>query len=192
MKEMYKGFEIEILQDEIAESPRDWDNLGILAVVQNRYVDGDEIVTEDTVTDILNDEDLIALPVYAYVHGSVRLGTEGFADRFDSGMVGVIYISIAKAQLEYTSSYSEDIVKQVLKGEVETYSKYLSGDVLGYVIKHNGEVLDSCYGFYDDPDSVLSQAKEAADCIPIESCSVIVPDNNSGIGKEGCHGLNGF
>lgn len=191
MKEKYKGFEIEIVRDEEAESPRNFDNLGTLAVMYNRYFDGDEIVTEDTVTDILNDDDLIALPVYGYIHGYVKLGTGDFGDRFDSEMAGVIYISIAKAQLEYTSNYSEEVVKQVLKCEIETYSKYLSGDVLGYEIRYSGEVLDSCWGFYDSYGDVLTQAKAAADCIDVESCTIIVPGNNSGIGKEGCYGLKG-
>jgi len=189
--EKYKCFDIEIVRDEISFNPRDevGTKIGTLAVVNNRYFLGDETVTKDTVTDILNDDGLISLPVYAHVHGDVKLSTKDFADRFDSGMAGVIYVD--KSDNDYINSYNsnEELVKEALRGEVEEYSRYLSGDVLGYVIRLNGECIDSCWGFYDTFENVLIQAKEAADCIDVESCTIIIPDNNSGIGKEVCNGF---
>jgi hypothetical protein len=180
MKELYKGFEIEVCQDQYCNnSPRDWSTLGIIAIVQNRYFECSETVTQETVNDILNDPDLISLPVYAHIHSNVSLSTSDFSDRFDSGMAGVIYVSKHAAKKEFGDIFSEEIILSNLKSEVNTYSMWLSGDVLGYTIKLNGDVIDSCWGFYDTAENVLIQAKEAADNI----------DNNSGVGNEGCkHG----
>jgi len=36
----------------------------------------------------------------------------------------------------------------MLDNEVKTYDQYLTGDVYGYEIKEDGEVIDSCWGFY--------------------------------------------
>jgi hypothetical protein len=187
MKELYKGFEIEVVQDDVSnDNPRDWDNLGTIAIVRNRYFYGDETVTKDTVTDILNDPDLISLPVYAHIHSSVRLSTRDFSDRFDSGMAGVIYVSRKDAEKEFGEILSDEKVKSTLKIEIETYSTWVSDEVLGYTIKLNGDVIDSCWGFYDTVENVLAQAKEAADHIGNNGCVFNTPDNNSGIGNEGC------
>jgi hypothetical protein len=187
MKEMYKGFEIEVCQDQYRnDNPRDWSNLGIIAIVYNRYFEGDETVTQETVNDILNDPDLISLPVYAHIHSNISLSTSDFSDRFDSGMAGVIYVSKHTAKKEFGDIFSEEIILSNLKSEVNTYSTWLSDGVLGYTIKLNGDVIDSCWGFYDTVESVLAQAKEAADGIDNNQCVFNTPDNNSGVGNEGC------
>lgn len=50
-------------------------------------------------------------------------------------------------------------VTEYLKGEVETYDQYLTGDVYGYKVfkVENGEEeeLDSCWGFYGQEDCML-------------------------------------
>jgi hypothetical protein len=51
----------------------------------------------------------------------------------------------------------ESILKW-LRGEVETYSAYMSGEVYGFQITENadpddperGDIIDSCWGYYGD------------------------------------------
>ena len=45
-------------------------------------------------------------------------------------------------------------VKSCLKGEVETYSQYLNGEVYCYFIKDDsGDIVDSCGGFYSEEEA---------------------------------------
>lgn len=45
-----------------------------------------------------------------------------------------------------------EYAKQMLKNEVKVYDQYLTGDVYGYILEEDGEVIDSCWGFYgSDP-----------------------------------------
>lgn len=46
--EKYKGYTINIRQDDCPTSPRDWDNLGTIALKDNRYVSGDEEFSDAT------------------------------------------------------------------------------------------------------------------------------------------------
>ena len=57
-------------------------------------------------------------------------------------------------------------VEKVLKGEVETYSRYLNGEVYGWTIAKQetpDEITDSVWGYIDDTDYVLKEAKDSVD-----------------------------
>jgi hypothetical protein len=44
------------------------------------------------------------------------------------------------------------MIQTCLKGEVEVYDQYLTGDVWGFEVVEDGEVTDSCWGFFgSDP-----------------------------------------
>jgi len=52
-----------------------------------------------------------------------------------------------------------------MKGEVETYDQFLTGDVYGFqVVDSDDEVIDSCWGFYSD-EGVKDAISEAKACI---------------------------
>jgi hypothetical protein len=75
---------------------------------------------------------------------------QGHAE-FDSGQIGFIFVSKEKARKEYGKLTKAALVKveKYLAGEVEVYDQYLSGDVYWFKkVDENGEVLDSCGGFY--------------------------------------------
>ncbi len=173
--EHYKGYAIELYPDDNPDNPRDWDNLGTMVCSHRNYNLGDDDY-KDTIRWMLSDcgyvdlKELLQtiernegpvfyLPVYMYEHSGVALSTGGFNDPFDSGMVGIIYVSKAKVREEWgckhISPKIKDIVISNLKAEVETYSMYLNGEVYGYQVKpldEDGEVidddLDSCWGYY--------------------------------------------
>lgn len=79
----------------------------------------------------------VMLPLFLYDHSGITMRTCDFGDRWDSGQVGWIYCSREKAIYEwggkgkrFTKQVKEKATKY-LKGEVETYDQYLTGDVWG-------------------------------------------------------------
>lgn len=93
----------------------------------------------------------IILPVYVHKHSGIAMSTSSFDDSWDSGQAGFIYVSRDEAEeLSPTDKNTEEWATQVLSDEVEVFGRYLDGDVYGFVIENeDGEVVDSCYGFYD-------------------------------------------
>jgi hypothetical protein len=93
------------------------------------------------------------LPLYLYDHSGITMNTTGFSCPWDSGQVGVIFMSpqtVAKEGISDPEGY--------LKGEVKTYDQYLRGEVFGYILKNaSGEEVDSCWGYYG-----LDHCKEEA------------------------------
>ena len=96
-------------------------------------------------------------PLYLYDHGGITMNTTGFSCRWDSGCVGIIYLSKKKAEDEWATESEDERAKladQCLVGEVEVYSQYLEGDVYGFVIEQwdgfDWVSEDSCWGFYGD------------------------------------------
>ena len=138
------------------QNPRtEWDNFGTITCNPNsRYYLGEEQKDAEEVDAIFNNKkEYIALPVYAYIHSNTCLNTTGFDCPWDSGQSGIIYVSRAKIRKEFSvkriSPKLFSKVIELLKGEVETFSDYLSGEVYGYEIKDSeGLITDSCYGFY--------------------------------------------
>ena len=95
----------------------------------------------------------IILPLFVYEHGGITMNTSGFSCPWDSGQVGFIYVSVAEAKKEYgwnrLTSKRRKQIESYLRQEVETYDKYLTGDVWGYVIyEEEDDPIESCWGFY--------------------------------------------
>ena len=156
-----------IVYDETPESPRDWDNLGTMICFHGRYNLGDkhgynknDYSSWDELEKAIlveNGRDAIILPVYMYDHSGVSLSTTPFSCRWDSGQVGFIVVDRDTVRKEYgvkrITAEKKALVEYYLKGEVETYSQYLNGDVYGYEVYSidedgNEEFEDSCYGYY--------------------------------------------
>ncbi len=86
---------IEIERDPDPQDPAEWDSMGKIAyLASSRYKLGTEALSQEQMREIevgINDETLIGLPVYAYVHGDVSLSTEPHSCPWDSGLSGYIY-----------------------------------------------------------------------------------------------------
>lgn len=181
-KENYKGHTIKIEQDENPESPREWDNLGKIICFHKEYELGDphDYNSEnykgwdEFLAEIKTTKADIILPLYLYDHSGLRIKVGSFAGllpqghaEFDSGQVGFI-IATAEAirksfGVKKITTTVREKAEKVLRGEVETYDKYISGQVCGFVIENSdGENLDSCWGFYGYEDAV-AEAKSAID-----------------------------
>lgn len=166
---------INITQDGSPESPREWDNLGTIAIAHRRYSFGDEEISEphewlEDATGVVSNiydleeleerflKDYLALDVFMYEHGGISINTEGFSCPWDSGKVGYIYVSKDQLRNEYgwkriTKSRREK-VEGWLRSEVKTLDQYLRGEVYNFSIEDdNGETIESCGGFFGDPHS---------------------------------------
>jgi hypothetical protein len=152
-----KKYKLEIQQDTDAMNPRtEFDcNIGQIIVTNNRHFSGDKQCSVSEMSDIVNNSDNsgVTIPIYAYVHGGIRLNTKPFNCPWDSGQAG--FISLNRKQFLENMGYKrmsakrlEEAKKQLLS-ELETYFQYIHGEIYGYIITDDeGEQVDSCWGFY--------------------------------------------
>lgn len=156
-------------QDDDAQSPRElFENVGTMVCFHSRYTLGDEQPScspEEYLLEMMQqrewrlhgksvpdeiqlkhvqayiDKHYFILPLYLYDHSGITMKITPFSCRWDSGQVGFIYAD--KDCKDY------DDMLAGLTSEVETYDKYLTGDVYFYQLEDSsGEVIDSCCGFY--------------------------------------------
>ena len=156
----YRGYTIHIRQDLDTESPRGWDNLGTMTCFHKRYNLGDkQSMSIKEYQDWLkeNSHNLIILPLFLLDHSGITIRTVSFNDHWDSGQVGHIYVSKEKAMKEFDwevlTNERIDKTKDILRQEVDTYDRYLTGSVYGFSIE---ELVfeDSCWGYYDKSQAI--------------------------------------
>ena len=178
--EEYKGYTIELWYDTCEESPRDWGNLGVIYSNHRNYnpdnhslseiVEDEDYCNEDGDFDWAKfGETYYYLKVYAYIHSGIALSTSRsgqFADRWDSGLFGVIVMSKEDAKNTYTGCSPEEIEERALKnleGEIETLNQYYSGEVYGITVTDKeGDEVD-CGGGYYGEDCALEEARSAVE-----------------------------
>ncbi len=168
----HKEYTINIIQDSFPENPRkDFEPMATIVCVHSRYNLGDrEDCDTDTIKEIANDKDNLVLPLYLYDHSGITISTKPFSCRWDSGQVGIIYISYSDIE---KNKITEKQAIEIMNGEVETYDNYLTGNVYGYeVIDKNDKDIDSCWGYYGNYNTsgLVDDAKSIIDC-DIESCT---------------------
>ena len=165
-------FTIEVSEDhDEMFNPREChDNLGVMLCFHKRYILGDKnrigIEHEDfssweEMEEYLyeNQDAVMVMPLYLYDHSGITMSTGDFGDRFDSGQVGFIYATredVLKAfghKRNLTKKLMDKVIS-CLKCEVETYDKYLRGDVWSFsVTDAEGEIVESCGGFYGENEA---------------------------------------
>ena len=158
---------INIKQDEYPTCPRSWDNLGTMVCFTRNYRLGDKHdLTSEDLEAITKSNEYLSLPLYLYDHSGLTMNTTGFSCSWDSGCVGAIFVSKETIRKEYgwrniTQKRKEQIIGY-LKGEVETYDQFLTGDVYGYeIVDTDGNLEDSCWGFFGK-ESAIAEAKACA------------------------------
>jgi hypothetical protein len=168
----YKGHTINISQDTDPMNPRtEWDNLGTMACFHSRYSlgDTDHGLSIEDAKRIDASDDYVSLPLYLYDHSGITMNTTGFSCPWDSGKVGIIFVSKKKIREEYSVKRVSRKLKQKIEGyligEVKTYDDFLTGNVYGYEIDEDG---DSCWGFFGDnheESGLMEYAKNSIDCL---------------------------
>jgi hypothetical protein len=161
---------VEIFPDTEPLNPReDGGSYGIMACVHKKYNlsdEGAEITIGDftswkEVKDYLIKEcgAVVILPLWLYDHGGISISTQAFYGRaqhahWDSGPVGFIYATRESIEFgqewKYLTKERRAKVEEYLRSEINIYDQYLTGDVYGYRISVDGEIIDSCYGFFGE------------------------------------------
>jgi hypothetical protein len=142
---------------------------------QREWLDDD---LRQRIAEIVNDNHAI-LELFLYDHSGITMRTGSFSCPWDSGQVGYIHMSLKDAAENWSTPmdwnhpvfYEHDKTTKTLReraidlldGEVKEYDMYLTGDVWGYIIDHEGE-HDSCLGFFGY-DYCVSEAKSIAEWI---------------------------
>ena len=151
--------------DEDVDSPAPFFLGKIYYSKRSRYALGSVAVTADSMEDIaegISSGSLIGLPVYAYIHSGTRLSTEPFDCRFDSGLSGYIACSPEEAKTWFEEDVPKEKVLDILRNEVEEFSKYLAGDVYTITILVDGKEEETVGGFYGF-DYAVEEAKVMAE-----------------------------
>lgn len=163
-------------------SPRDWDNLGYFVTVERNYMSPDKNeqlrdIIESTQYDVNNSDEhadaikkefeensdekiLLIVPVYRYEHGNV-IYRRGNGSGWDSSNCGFYIVTDKTADVLGTPA---DRFARVIDSELEEYTKYANGEIYAFTLyDENGEIEDSCGGFYDIEDIKEHLPKEYAD-----------------------------
>lgn len=181
----HAGKTIEIHVDDDPLNPRkEYDNLTTIVHWHRRYDFGRKIepMSEIEVYEMVaedGDEVLAILPLYLFDHSGIKINTTGFSCQWDSGQVGWVYVTRSNAEKmgcvgdRYTyeggkpvkvGTWDEEALKESIRGEVQVYDCYLTGQVYGYIVKgRDGETLEDTWGFIGDLDYVRKEAKETAE-----------------------------
>jgi len=197
VKKLYvNGYSVSIFQDDSAESPREWDNVGTMQSFESRFgpnelscygYEFNQLVVEladkganfKTHTDDIPDVHIwralrkhwIVLPFWRDHYGEYTVDDIELAPS-DCSCDGVIFMAVSDMKNRGFTDRERAI--ECLKSEAETYGQYASGDVYGFVIEdEHGEHIDSCWGFYG-LEYCISEAKGIASRL----------DCNSGVGTE--------
>lgn len=156
---------LKIYQDDSPESPREWNNLGIMICAHKRYTLGDKqaenLSRYDSWKEWCKHEVEVGscgllLPLFMMDHSGLTIQTKPFGGDygyFDSGQIGYIYVTKEQLRKEYSVKRITTTIlekaKRVLLGEVETYNQYLNGDIYSFILESpDGNIEDSCSGFY--------------------------------------------
>jgi len=183
MTDQYKGYTIDINQDEFADSPRDWGSPTQMICFQRRYDLGDKHSYNSDDYDgwdelskaISKKGDLIA-PLYLYDHSGLRIKIGSFQGllpqghaEFDSGQVGFIVFTREKIrehfEVKRITPATLKKAQKLMEQDVSYYDSYISGSVYQYTVTdEDGEVIESCGGYYDY-DMAETDAKTLVDSL---------------------------
>jgi hypothetical protein len=134
-----------------------------------RYHIGDEHkLTVDEARKIEKDtRKYVSLPLYMMDHGSIALSTTPFSSAWDSGRLGLIYVSRDAIRKEYNCKHINKGVMQAvshrLRQEVECLSLYLQGFVYEAKFTYSDDSTDYCSGIiaHDEREAFLYAARIA-------------------------------
>ena len=128
-----KEMNVYVHQDYIAESPLEWEsNLSKMIFFNKRnnlgdkheYTDLEEFEESEEYRQVK--ETGIILPVYIYEHSGITIALNPFSCRWDSGILGYVYITKEVMEKE---GITEEKAKEIIKEEIEMYDAYLTGNV---------------------------------------------------------------
>lgn len=149
-------YRLTVQTDTEPTNPREWDHVTHMVCAHDRYTLGDEnarsfplhrdweLYLKEVILDGVEEDDVVALPLYLYDHSGITMSTTPFSSRWDSGQVGWIYAhkdDLMDIPGVYEDNhFNEDKAYDILKEDVKEYDQYLTGSVYGYI----AEKKDGC------------------------------------------------
>lgn len=122
------------------------------------------------------------LPVWAYIHSGITIScgerTGQYADRWDSALVGIIYVdkgTVLENFPDMDPDQWEEKADALMRSEIETYDLYLTGETYCYQLlsetrnpdgSTDHEDVESCGGFLGDGIIDSGMADEVARGLP--------------------------
>jgi hypothetical protein len=179
---------LKIVIDQDSENPRSWDNLAKVIIFGNKRGLGDkhEMISnyysnwDENKKGVLKNYDVAVIrPLFLYSHSGETISTSPFDCKFDSGQIGWVIVTKEDVRANFsiknvTAKYRVDAL-QILEAEINTLDQYVSGEVYGFEMLDENDIIDdSCYGFYgsdiktngildhisdEDKEEVLTQIK---------------------------------
>lgn len=92
-------------------------------------------------------------PLYLYDHSGITVSTNPFSCSWDSGQVGWVVVTESNLLKMGFMDTDMDKLDKIMEDEVKHYDQYLRGEVYGYQVMLEDEVVDSCYGYYSLEDA---------------------------------------
>lgn len=170
-------FIVRTYQDNDPINPRENDNFGTMICFHGRYNLGDKHDYnhndyngwEEMKKAIMKKEKVgVILPLYLYDHSGITISTSPFSCNWDSGQIGFIFCTkeqMKESWIKQSGQEPSERCEVLLKGEVESYDKYLRGEQYGYKVfevetcdkgHEHEEELESGWG-YDDEDECMNE-----------------------------------
>ena len=172
---------LKVYYDDCPIDPREDDNLTKMVCFHKRYTLGDDhdykvddFDSWEEMGEYLTKEHdpLIIKPLYLFDHGGITISTKSFGCNWDSGQVGFVYVTKQDVRDSFFLKRCGQAIKErvdvLLEGEVETYAKYLTGQVYGYevskmVTDEDGDQhekgLERCGSYYDEEQCIFDGMK---------------------------------
>jgi len=163
-KTLPSGFRVEVMHDDDAMNPaKDWDMLANIVLHDRcRYNFGHKQASMDELRSIHENPANLVLPLYMYDHSGITIKTSPFSCQWDSGQVGLVYCTRAEARREFGDD--EEKALNCMRGDVQSVDDYLTGRVYGFqVFDPDGDMVDSCWGFFGDSDYCMGEGVAAAE-----------------------------
>lgn len=137
------------------ESPRDFDNLGVMVCWHPKYKLGDIQLKgrEPSRWAAEIPKGSVTLPLFLYDHSGITMSTGAYPCPWDSAQVGFIYATPEKIRetfgVQRISQKRRLEAEEMLRTEVGLYANYLEGNVWTYqLFDEHGNEVESCGGFY--------------------------------------------
>lgn len=170
----HRGYKCTVYYDADPISPDEWDMLGTIYSGHRDYNPQkhkmDEITWFDEDGNWHVDSDYIFVRIYFYEHSGLTIWSKREPQRcgWDSGLFGIYAVHKDKAAKEFgdvSNPENYERVMNCLEAEVKEWDTYFRGEVYGYVVEDEGGChVNSCWGFYEEPDEAMEEAISIADC----------------------------
>ena len=176
----YKHSKYKLGDELINEDPIDY-LLNLYGLDPDRFMTN-RVYCNETLSEVIKMADkygFVLLPVYLYDHSGQSISTKPFSCNWDSGQVGFIYANLKMCndvgfEWKKWTKKRKDKIKNYLEGEIKTFNQYVSGEVYSFTIEEDGEIIDSCCGFYGDNPLTNGMAEH----IDIELLNQYIEENN--------------